>query len=172
MTTENATGDASRLYQSVLAHIQHGLWNDIRNAHTLAWMVTGLVLSGRSSIPAWLSYIHSRATFAQSSERRVRGWLENPASDCGSIYGPLITRALRDWGSQTLILALDTSVLFEKFCLIRVSVLFRRRAVPLVSRVLEHPSAQVSTTHLLPVLAEVKGLLDFAGIHQVRLLAD
>ncbi|OLV20042.1 hypothetical protein BOO71_0000943 [Deinococcus marmoris] len=130
------------------------------------------MLSGRSSIPAWLPYIHSRATFAQSSERRVRRWLENPAIDPTSIYGPLVTRALRDWGSQTLILALDTSVLFEKFCLIRVSVLFRGRAVPLVSRVLEHPSAQVSTDHLLPVLAEVKGLLDFVGIHQVRLLAD
>ncbi|WP_415831326.1 transposase, partial [Deinococcus frigens] len=148
------------------------MWNDIRNAHTLAWMVTGLLLSQRSSIPAWLPYIHSRATFAQSSERRVRRWLENPAIDPTSIYGPLVTRALRDWGGQTLILALDTSVLFEKFCLIRVSVLFRGRAVPLVSRVLEHSSAQVSTEHLLPVLAEVKGLLDFVGIHQVRLLAD
>ncbi|MFK7602949.1 transposase [Deinococcus sp. SM5_A1] len=172
MKTKNAAGDAPRFYQAVLAHIQHGLWNDVRNAHTLAWMVTGLVLSGRSSIPAWLPYIHSRATFAQSSERRVRRWLENPAIDPTSIYGPLVTRALRDWGSQTLILALDTSVLFEKFCLIRVSVLFRGRAVPLVSRVLEHPSAQVSTDHLLPVLAEVKGLLDFVGIHQFRLLAD
>ena len=118
------------------------------------------------------SYIHSRATFAQSSERRVRRWLENPAIDPTSIYGSLVTRALRDWGDQTLILALDTSVLFEKFCLIRISVLFRGRAVPLVSRVLEHSSAQVSTTHLLPVLAEVKGLLDFVGIQQVRLLAD
>lgn len=172
MKTENAAGDAPRLYQAVLAHIQQSLWNDIRNAHTLAWMVTGLVLSQRSSIPAWLPYIHSRATFAQSSERRVRRWLENPAIDPTSIYGPLVTRALRDWGDQPLILALDTSVLFEKFCLIRVSVLFRGRAVPLVSRVFEHSSAQVSTDHLLPVLAEVKGLLDFVGIHQVRLLAD
>ena len=47
------------------------MWNDVRNVHTLAWMVTGIVLSQRSSIPAWLSYIHSRATFAQSSERRA-----------------------------------------------------------------------------------------------------
>lgn len=63
-------------------------------------------------------------------------------------------------------------VLFEKFCLIRVAVLFRGRAVPLVSRVIQHPSAQVSTAQLLPVLAELKGLLDFLGLRQVRLLAD
>ena len=158
MTTENAAGDAPRLYQAVLTHLQTGLWNDIRNARTLAWMITGL--------------LHSRATLAQSTERRFRRWLENPAIDPISIYGPLVTRALRDWGGHPLILALDTSVLFEKFCLIRVSVLFRGRAVPLASRVLEHPSAQVSTAQLLPVLAEVKGLLDFLGLHEVRLLAD
>ncbi|ABW35151.1 transposase IS4 family protein (plasmid) [Deinococcus geothermalis DSM 11300] len=172
MRTENATGDAPRLYQAVLAHLQTGLWNDVRNAHTLAWMVTGLLLSQCSFLPAWLPHIHSRATFAQSTERRLRRWLENPAIDPTAIYGPLVTRALRDWGGHTLILALDTSRLFEKFCLIRVSVLFRGRAVPLVSRVLEHPSAQVSTAQLLPVLAEVKGLLDFLGQPEVRLLAD
>ena len=155
-----------------MAHLQSGLWNDRRNARTLGWMVTGLLLSQRASLPAWLPHLHSRATYAQSSERRYRRWLENPAIDPPGIYGPLITRALRDWGGQFLVLALDTSVLFEKFCLIRVSVLFRGRAVPLVSRVIAHPSAQVSTAQLLPVLAEVKGLLDVLGVPQVRLLAD
>ncbi|THF71502.1 transposase [Deinococcus sp. Arct2-2] len=88
------------------------------------------------------------------------------------MYGPLITRALREWGSSTLTLALDTSVLFGRFCLIRIAVLYRGRAVPLVSRVLEHASAQVGTEQLLPILAEAKGLLDFLGLHDVRLLAD
>ncbi|UQN06066.1 hypothetical protein [Deinococcus sp. QL22] len=75
-------------------------------------------------------------------------------------------------GPAFLTLALDTSILFGRFCLIRVAVLYRGRAVPLVSRVLEHASAQVGTEQLLPVLAEVKGLLDFLGLHDVRLLAD
>ncbi|MEW6420735.1 MAG: transposase [Deinococcota bacterium] len=172
MTTGNATGDAPQLYQAVLAHLQASLWNDVRNSRTLAWMVTGLLLSQRSSLPAWLPHIHSRATFAQSTECRLRRWLGNPAIDPISMDGPLVTRALRDWGGHTLILALETSVLFEKFCLIRVSVLFRGRAVSLVSRVLEHFSAQVSAAQLLPVLAEVKGMLDFLGLHEVRLLAD
>jgi len=135
-------------------------------------MVSGLVLSQSVSIPSWLPYIHSQATVAQSVERRCRRWLENPAIDPGSVYGPLITRALQDWGPSTLTLALDTSVLFGTFCLIRIAVLYRGRAVPLVSRVLKHASAQVSTEQLLPVLAEVKGLLDFLGLHDVRLLAD
>ena len=135
-------------------------------------MVTGLLLSQCPSLPAWIPHIHSRATFAQSTERRCRRWLDNPALDSGHIYGPLVRRALRDWGPHPLVLALDTSLLFKRFCLIRVAVLFRGRAIPLVSRVLEHPSAQVSTAQLLPILAEVKGILDDLGRPQVRLLAD
>lgn len=172
MKTENSAGDAPRLYQAILSHIQGALWNDLRNVHTLAWMVTGLLLSRRSTLSSWLPYVHSRAAFAQSSERRFRRWLGNAAIRPGLLYGPMITRALREWGEHPLVLALDTSVLFENFCLIRVSVLFRGRAVPLVSRVLEHPSAQVDTDQLLPVLAQVKGLLDFVGVRQVRILAD
>ncbi|WP_234009250.1 transposase [Deinococcus sp. NW-56] len=172
MRTESTAGDAPRLYQAVLAHLQRGLWNDLRNARTLGWMVTGLVLSQCPSLPAWLPHIHSSATLAQSTERRCRRWLENPAIDPTAIYGPLVTRALRDGGEHPLVLALDTSVLFEQFCLIRVAVLFRGRAVPLVSRVIRHSSAQVSTAQLLPVLAEVKGMLDFLGRPEVRLLAD
>ncbi|WP_344982530.1 hypothetical protein [Deinococcus rubellus] len=59
MKTENVTGDASRLYQAVLAHLQSGLWNDIRNARTLSWMVSGLLLSQRSTLPNWLSHINA-----------------------------------------------------------------------------------------------------------------
>ncbi len=172
MKNKNAAGDAPRLYQAILPHLHPALWNDVRNARTLAWMISGLVLSQSVSVPAWLPHIHSRAMVAQSTERRCSRWLENPAIDPGSIYGSLITRALQDWGSSTLTLALDTSVLFGSFCLIRIAVLYRGRAVSLVSRVLEHASAQVSTEQLLPVLAEVKGLLDFLGLHDVRLLAD
>ena len=89
-----------------------------------------------------------------------------------SIYGPLITSALRTWGKPPLVLALDTRLLFEKFCLIRVAFLFRGRSVPLYSAVVEHTSAEGSTARLLPVLAQVKRMLDFVGIGDVRLLAD
>ena len=40
-------------------------------------------------------------------------------------------------------MALDTSMLWNTYCLIRLSVLYRGRAVPLVWCVLEHGSAQV-----------------------------
>ena len=110
MKTENATGDASRLYQAILPHLQGALWNDVRNAHTLAWMITGMLLSRRSTPSFWLPHVHSRAAFAQSSERRFQRWLRNKHLHPSLLYGEVITRALREWGQDTLVLALDTSV--------------------------------------------------------------
>ena len=169
---ENVVGDAGRVYQAVRQYAERLLWNDSRNADTFAWLVTGLLQSQKSTLPEWISHRQSKAHFAQSRERQARRWLSNAKIDPVSIYGPLITSALRTWGEHRLVLALDTSVLHEKFCMIRVAVLFRGRAVPLYSTVIEHASAQVSTARLLPVLAHVKGMLDFLGMRDVRLLAD
>lgn len=172
MKNENVVGDAGRVYQAVRQYAEALLWNDSRNADTFAWLITGLLQSRSSTLPEWITHRQSEAQFAQSRERQARRWLGNANIDPVSIYGPLITSALRTWGEHQLVLALDTSVLFETFCLIRVAVLFRGRSVPLYSTVIKHSSAQVSTARLLPVLAHVKGMLDFLGIRDVRLLAD
>ena len=169
---ENVVGDAERVYRAVRQYAERLLWNDSRNADTFAWLVTGILQSRKSTLPEWITHRPSKAQFAQSRERQARRWLGNAKIDPVGIYGPLITSALRTWGEHRLVLALDTSVLFEKFCMIRVAVLFRGRSVPLYSTVIEHASAQVSTAQLLPVLAHVKGMLDFVGIRDVCLLAD
>lgn len=169
---ENVVGDAGRVYQAVRQYAETLLWNDSRNADTFTWLVTGLLQSQKSTLPEWITHRPSKAQFAQSRERQARRWLSNAKIDPVSIYGPLVTSALRTWGEHPLVLALDTSVLYEKFCMIRVAVLFRGRSVPLYSTVINHASAQVSTARLLPVLAHVKGMLDFLGIRDVRLLAD
>ena len=71
-----------RLYDT-LVHVlsQHQNWVDRRHLTTLAWMIVGLVQSGKISLTAWVPYVHSRAVYAQSSVRRVARWLENDRID-------------------------------------------------------------------------------------------
>ncbi len=45
---------------------------DLRHLKALAWMVSALICSGQLSLPAWEPYVPSRATQAQSVERRWR----------------------------------------------------------------------------------------------------
>ena len=133
------------LYNTLVhALSQHAKWVDQRHLKTLAWMMVGLIYSGCISLSAWAPYVVSRAQYAQSTARRFRRWLGNDQIDVLSLYGPLMQQALVEWGEQALYVALDTSMLWNTYCLIRLSVIYRGRAVPLVWGVLQHGSAQVA----------------------------
>ena len=134
-----------RLYDT-LVHVlsQQATWLDQRHLKTLAWMMVGLIQAGWISLTAWAPYVVSRAQYAQSTVRRFRRWLDNDKIDVLSLYGPCIQQAVAAWGEQALSVALDTSMLWNTSCLVRLSVIYRGRAVPLVWCVLQHGSAQVA----------------------------
>jgi hypothetical protein len=134
-----------RLYDTLVSVLsQHRNWLDLRHLSTLAWMMVGLLQSHTISLPEWVPFVHSRAQYAQSTVRRFRRWLDNERLQVHELYGPLIQQALAEWGENVLYLALDTSMLWGKYCIVRISVVYRGRAVPLVWTVLEHPSSAVA----------------------------
>ena len=123
---------------------QHANWGDRRQLKTLAWMMGGVMQASMVSLTAWAPYVHSRAVYAQSLVRRFDRWLQNKRIEVHQLYGPLIQHALAEWGTNTLYLALDTSTLWERYCLVRISLIYRGRAVPIVWKVLQHPSRSVA----------------------------
>lgn len=149
---------------------QHRNWLDCRHLKTLAWMMVGLVHSGRISLSAWAPYVVSRARYAQSTVRRFRRWLDNDKIEVYSLYSPLMQQALAEWGEQVLYVALDTSMLWNTSCMIRLSVIYRGRAVPLVWTVLAHGSAQVGHDAYKDLLERAALLLP--GRCKVVFLAD
>lgn len=147
-----------RLYNTIITVLrQHKNWLDQRHVKTFAWMMVGLITSGLISLNAWTPFVVSRAQYAQSIVRRFRRFLGNKKIEVFTLYAPLISQALAQWGENKLYLALDTSMLWQRYCIIRISVIYRGRAVPLVWKVLEHGSSQVS-------LCDYKDLLDKAAI--------
>lgn len=102
--------------------------------------------------------------------RRLSRWLDNNRINVAPLYGPLIEKAVLGWVGKRISVALDTSMLWHTYCLIRLSVISRGRAVPLVWRVIEHGSAAVSFETYQDVLEEAKHRLPFAC--KVVVLAD
>ncbi len=78
-----------------------------------------------------------------------------------ALYGPLLQQALAEWGNHRLYLALDTSILWNTYCLVRLSLIYRGRAIPIVWKVLEHPSSRVAYGVYQEVLDKVVELLPF-----------
>lgn len=69
--------------------------------------------------------------------------LHNPRINVQRLYSCLIAAALIDWGASGITLIEDTSMLWNEYCLIRLSIQYRGRAVPLVWRVIRHGSSSV-----------------------------
>src|SRR3989442_8923312 len=159
------------LYETLLGVLgQHSQWLDLRHRKTLAWMMVGLICAKTVGLGAWASFAVSRAQYAQSVVRRFRRWLDNNRIKSEPLYGPLIEKALVGWVGKRVYVALDTSMLWNTYCLIRLSVIYRGRAVPLGWRVIEHASAMVSFETYKALLDEAKMRLPFAC--EVVFLAD
>ena len=87
-----------------------------------------------------------------------------------ALYVPLVLSALSGWQQHRLYLALDTTVLWNRYCMINLSVVCCGRAVPLLWRVLELERATVSFSEYKPLLRKARWLLRHHA--DVMLLAD
>lgn len=163
--------NSTHLYRQLLNFLrQYSHARDLRHLKALAWMVSALICSGQLSLSAWEPFVPSRATKAQSVERRWQRFLTNSRIRISAIYVPLVLVALSGWKPHRLYLALDTTVLWDHYCMIHVSVVCCGRAVPLLWRVLEHGSATVAFREYKGVLRKARWLLRH---HQdVMLLGD
>lgn len=160
------------LVRAFVTDIPRSAWGDIRRLVALAWAVVGLCLSKAVSLTGWGEVVESRALLAASRMRYFQRWLDNPHVRVQSLYEPLIRAALRHWETVgRAYLALDTSMLKgSPFVLIRVSLIYRGRAIPLAWRVIRHASATVGYAAYQPVLDAARSILP-AGL-EVVLLAD
>ena len=88
--------------------------------------------------------VHRRAVYAQSLVRRLARGLEQDRLNVHALSGPLMPQAVAERGSHSLDLALATSTLGHTSWVVRVSLVSRGSAVPLVWQVLEQPSSRVA----------------------------
>lgn len=163
----NSTAIYNQLF-SFLRQCSH--YRDLRHLIALTWMVSALICSGQLSLSAWESYVPSRAKKAQSVERRWQRFISNKRIDINKLYVPLVLLALKGWQPHRLYLALDTTVLWNQYCMIHLSVVCCGRAVPFSWLVLEHQSAAVAFEEYQPLLRRVRWLL--RKHPDVMLLAD
>ena len=168
-------GDSMQLFGTLMKafcrHIPRSIFKDVRRLIVLAWAVVGLCLGKTVNINVWGESIIDNAQYASSRQRRFLRWLYNPRIRPVKFYFPLLQTALREWPlGKTLYLALDTSDLHNGYILIRLSLIYRGRAVPVTWRVLRHNSATVSYRDYKVLLRQA--LLILPPEHRVVLMAD
>jgi hypothetical protein len=148
------------------SHIYH----DVRRVQTLAWALVGLCMTQTGRLSAWAEVIDSRAQFASSRERRFARWLHQGAISPKLWYELLVLHALREWRlPKRVSVALDTTAV-TPFVLIRASLIYEGRAIPLAWRMARQASTKVAFEDYCPVLEQVRRLMP--AHLSVTLLAD
>jgi len=159
----------SALYDTLLILFKQAPWRDARHLSTLCWMVAGLLTTGWIALDEWAPCVAGRAVYAQSTVRRFSRWLSNPRIDALRLHAALLRSALGDLPDGRLVVALDTTVLWNTFCVVQLSLVWRGRAVPVAWKVSRHKSASVA-------FRDYRGVLGFAARllkgREVVLLAD
>jgi hypothetical protein len=161
----------THLYDPVYRYLQQGSeFVDKRHLQVLSWIVTALLGCQRLNPSEWEPYVTSRAEKAQSYQRRWSRFFHNSRVVVSAIYGPLVMAAIRVWQSERLYLAMDTTLLWEEYCLVTLSVVCAGRAVPFDWIALKHRSASVGFSEYQPLLEKTHQRLK--GFSHVTLLAD
>lgn len=111
--------NASRIYDALLSFVGQCTWADQRHIYVLVWMVIGVIQEGSMNLTRWLVHVQTPARDAQSTQRRFSRWLHNTRIHPTYLYGSLIQSALAQWGDAVLYLSLDTTMLWDRFCIIR-----------------------------------------------------
>ena len=159
------------LYNQLLSLLsQHTQYRDLRHLKALAWMINALICSSKINLSEWESYVISRANQAQSIERRWQRFVHNSRIKVKSLYLPLVMAAMSSWNGRKLYLALDTTILWNRYCMIHLSVICGGRAVPFLWKVIEHKSSTVAFGEYKTMLRLSHRLL--SKYPDVMLLAD
>jgi hypothetical protein len=161
----------AQLRQVFFDILNSGAWKDRRHLKTCIDMLIGLILSGSVNLTKWIPFSSGRGKIAQSIQRRYIRWLDNSNINVMELYQPLISAALTEWGNSAIYLAFDTSMLWNTYCMIRVSIVYRGRAIPLAWDVIQHNSSAVAFGTYKKVLKQAKEILEGHN-KRVVLLAD
>ena len=162
----------SRLYDALKQFVSQSQmqWQDVRHLQTLCWMMVGMIHSQNVHLNGFGVYLQSRANFAQSHQRRFRRWLANRRINVSSQHQALVKQALSNWGTKRLYLSLDTTLVWNCFCIVWVGVVYRGRTIPVAWCVVAHSSSTVRLWTIQRVLRQAHRVLPESAV--VVLLAD
>jgi hypothetical protein len=131
---------------------------DTRKIVTFIAAVTFLIVSQKIYLSTWASWAPPQ-TKAGSRIRQFARWMANSSIDPHEWYNPIFRYAMRDWKHMPIFLALDTSMLYDRFCCVQISMIYMNRAIPVAWCVLEHESSSVKYEHYSQLFERVVALL-------------
>lgn len=158
-------------YRQLLAQLSQWLTpKDKRHLDNFSEIVAAILLSGSACLTHWLPFLSHRTCQARAHLARLQAFLNNDRVDLRGYYETLLTQSIEAWSGAELALVLDTTILWDQYCVVALTVAWGGRSVLLSQTVIEHGSATVGASVYLPVLERGRSLLPPDS--PITLLAD
>jgi len=159
-----------RLYHKLLAKICQWFPKErITRKRNLAWLVVGLYLSANIHLPQIVNQLPLPGR-TLSLVNRLRRFLNNPRLRVREWYRPVAIQVLRPFVGQPLRLVIDTTKVGFHFRLLTVSLVYRKRTLPLAWSVHRGSKGHITAGEQIELLNYVRSLLPTRS--QVWVLGD
>lgn len=159
------------LYRQLQTQLsQWVLPKDHRHLQGYSEALAAILQSQSACLSQWLPYLAHRDCSARAHMERLSYLVHNEHINAERFYNQLLKQVLQSFEGEMLTLTLDTSVLWDQFCLIEVCLGWGGRSLTLAQTVLEHGSATVAFDQYHRVLEAAKAVLPQGC--SVTLLAD
>jgi hypothetical protein len=159
-----------RLYHKLLTQFCQWFPEErITRKRNLAWLVVGLYLSASVHLPHLVRKLPLPAQDL-SLVNRLRRFLSNPQVTVREWYRPVAVQLLCPFAGQPLRLVIDTTKIGFHFRLLTVSLVYRKRTLPLVCSVHRGQKGHTTADEQIELLTYVRSLLPVRS--QVRVLGD
>jgi len=93
---------------------------DQRHLQGFAEIVAAILQSESACLGEWIPYLGHRHCQARSHMERLSYFVHNDQINAERFYEPMLCQVLVAFAGESVLLTLDTSVLWDQFCLIEV----------------------------------------------------
>jgi len=133
--------------------------NVARHLETLAFMISGIILSQSCQLPKIASKVPGEV-HPESRVKQLSRWVQNERITFGLYFLPFVQPLLERLAAvRPLVLIMDGSAVARDCVTLMVSVLYAHRAIPIGWLVIEGEKGHFSTETHLTLLHEVKALV-------------
>ena len=149
-----------QLYRQLLSQLSQWITpKDKRHLTVFAENIAAILQSQSGCLSHWITYLSHRSCHARSHLERLSYFVHDPHITPETFYVPLLKQFLKAWAGMTITLTLDTSMLWDEYCLIEVCLAWGGRSFPLAQKVMKHGSATVAFADYCSVLDAAEAVL-------------
>lgn len=132
--------------------------NLARHLNTLAGLISGIVGSQRTNLPHVASKVPD-GTAPESRVKRFSRWIDNERIEFETYFMPFAEALLSSLADQTLVLVMDGSEVGRGCLTLMVSVIYKRRALPIVWLVVKGSKGHFPVDTHVALLNQVQTLI-------------